>query len=471
MPHQLFAQRTIGGMHINAGLPCQDYSLCETGHDRQWLIFSVADGHGSRRHFRSDKGSEIACKEATKIIRDYLLTKDNTGLPDPEDIINLKNEILNGWRAGVREDAENHPWTPDELKEQETLLSIEKYEALLNGESTLIPYGSTLLIGWKTSEYWCVMQLGDGGFAKVLQDGQYFWPMPKSKINEGSLTASLCMKDPLPEFRHCMGTDNPLALLIYSDGIEKAFPEQSEELSNFLYRVLKIVCSGMAGYEEGIQYGIRRLAQNGRVRDDVSIAGIVDTDQENHDPVRTVEQTDLLQQKLDMALSECEAAIQYNLDRLNHLAMKDGEEHDRIVQIAEIIATKCKQKQQIIDEMKQLQGEVSTEETDHESIGETEKNDSPISDFDETSIDEPASDKVNMSGQTESTDVSDESPIPETKEETEEMNLLSELEEDSIEAEEQQTTDETEPGLFDGDELSERRDKSIGRIKLLFNRK
>ena len=356
MAYVTFAERTTGESHIRVGRPCQDYCLCINDEINNAVIFAVADGHGSRKHFRSEVGSRFACEIAVQLVTAFI--KDHPDeIPDAEMVDDLKASIVDAWKRKVIDDANNNIWTIEELEEQEALLSNEQYNMLLNGKGLLVPYGSTLIVGFYTSAYYCGMQLGDGGFVQVMQDGSYIWPIPESKLNVGSYTASLCMQNPLPEFRHYISEDQPFALLAYSDGIEKAFPPHSVELAEYLYRILQVARSKKINFRDGIRFGIEKLALNGSVRDDVSIAGIVDLEHDNPNPRMTEEQKNQLEEKIDCLLKECEDTIAYYEDKLKQLDREASSIAKSIEEIHSIIQGKKEQFEELLNQKDELSRE------------------------------------------------------------------------------------------------------------------
>src|SRR4051812_12483957 len=62
-----------GATHERAGIPNQDAIrwLPESGSGCP-LILAVADGHGSRRSFRSETGARLAVETAAQVISDFL---------------------------------------------------------------------------------------------------------------------------------------------------------------------------------------------------------------------------------------------------------------------------------------------------------------------------------------------------------------------------------------------------------------
>ena len=366
----LFAERTPGGSHIQAGLPCQDYSLCSLSEVNDTAVFAVADGHGSRKHFRSDRGSRFACEVAIQQVESFLAQNDPSAIPDDDTLLSLKRSIIQAWRSRVIDDVSTDIWTIEELDEQRSLLSEERYNLLLNGESSLIPYGSTIVIGFRTAFYWCGMQLGDGGFVKVIQDGSYIWPIPESDMSIGNYTSSLCMKDPLPEFRHYVGTDSPVALIVYSEGIEISFPAHSMELASYLHRILCVVFSRDPNFKKGIQFGIQRIATSGRIRYDVSIAGIADLSLSNPEPQITEEQKGAIKARLDLLLQECENTIVYYQQRIKELENDYGDMSSLIGEIRAVLQEKEEQRQVLMNEIDRLENNETPGTREQEDVSE-----------------------------------------------------------------------------------------------------
>ena len=85
-----FSHSVMGASHEKTGLVCQDssaFKICDN-----YAVAVVADGHGSKKHFRSDVGSKAAVEVSIEAIEkfcenidefeakfkedpDYLLTK------------------------------------------------------------------------------------------------------------------------------------------------------------------------------------------------------------------------------------------------------------------------------------------------------------------------------------------------------------------------------------------------------------
>lgn len=322
-----------GGMHISSDLPCQDACACREG-EGYWIA-AAADGHGSRKHFRSQTGSELACMVACDCLESFAQSIAPVNLPTEVDVQLLKQDILLRWRQAVEEDAARRKWTSEELLEQEALLEEAEYAALVDERSRWIPYGTTLAVLLVTEDFYLAVQIGDGEVLAISRDGVFSWPMPESKVNQGRFTASLCMEEPMQEFRHCMSRELPAALMVYTDGVEKAFPPHSKTLVEFLYAVYGVARCDDA---EEVRSALNAVAQLSPVKDDATLAGLIDTRVEVPVPrVDEIQRTVELN-RLRARINDCSSALAYNsarLQRINILTPEDAlaaEQMEQIVQ-------------------------------------------------------------------------------------------------------------------------------------------
>lgn len=335
MNYYTFHCSRIGAEHIRIGLPLQDSSVSwQFGQKR---IAIVADGHGSRRHFRSETGSELACRTALEKIRCFLDDYPADPQTMEERLENLELEICLAWRDAVIEDHRIHPWTEDELNEEMRVLTPEQFAELKEGGNVLIPYGSTLCAAFSVDDKWAAIQLGDGGIVHISREGEYTWPMPESRFNSGNKTASLCMKQPMEDFRHCFGCGNPAGILVFSDGIDKTFPEQSHEIVSFLYWVWNNGRRNGDSGSEVLEKVLDSLSEQSRIGDDVSVAGFIDQDLEDIRPKITGKMREREKKMADARVSELKITLDYNRKQLFYLR-ETGGNPESIEKITEIIA-------------------------------------------------------------------------------------------------------------------------------------
>lgn len=309
-----FGVSSRGGTHIRYGMPCQDASLCRNG--KGYWIATAADGHGSRRHFRSQKGAVLACQAACDCIERFTQALAPDHMPSEIDVQLLKQNILHTWRKSVEEDAARHIWSIEELLEQNVLLSEAEYAALVHEGSVWIPYGSTLAALLVTRDFWLALQIGDGDVMTISRDGVFAWPMPESKINHGCYTASLCMANPMPEFRHCTGRKLPAVLLAYTDGVEKAFASKGKTLVEFLYAIWHVAHQGN---EAEVRAAMTVLAQQGPVKDDATLVGLIDTAVDIPFPKLDELQRNEELQRIRAQIMEYTSTMAYNSVRLQQM--------------------------------------------------------------------------------------------------------------------------------------------------------
>ena len=108
-----FCHTVIGASHIKSGTVCQDSSVFRAYEN--YGIAVVADGHGSKKHFRSDKGSEMAVKAALDAVEEFYKNPEafeESFLNDPDNIIKkIEKNIISRWNRLVIHHYTHHPYT------------------------------------------------------------------------------------------------------------------------------------------------------------------------------------------------------------------------------------------------------------------------------------------------------------------------------------------------------------------------
>ena len=346
-----FHMSRIGASHERYGLPCQDVSDA-WGND-VLSVAVVADGHGSRRHFRSGEGARLACEVLRNQVTELPECVEAAGME--EMLCRLKQSLCTQWRDAVREHAVRNPWTEAELAGVQQVLTEAQFQRLMDGTDDLIPYGSTLCAVFAWENMWAAIQLGDGGMAMVDSEGLYTWPMPESLVNEGNRTASLCMADPMVDFRHCFGTGRPAGLFVYTDGIEKTLPPQSPELASLLNWMLKNTHTASPAREQNLTRTLDMLTSRSLSGDDVSAAGLADPAQEVHDVQISPEAQQRAFVRLRARLEEIEVTLEYNRQKLE-ASRPDHEGYDTgtVRQLETIVMRKEQEKKQLLELMEPI---------------------------------------------------------------------------------------------------------------------
>lgn len=262
----------IGLSHINNHMECEDYSL--SFGDDNLSVAVICDGHGDKNCFRSALGAKIGCEIAVKKARQFqqYLSKDLGCENTDFDILlhELEEDIVNLWRQSVLSDAQENPFTEEEL----TPLSANVQEIYRNHQRMEKAYGCTLILAVIMQDYWYALQIGDGKCVALYDDGVYVESIPADEENcVGNRSTSICGSHALEDFRHYWSQIKPLAVYVSSDGIEESFDEKG--LFNFYYSITHWVQNdGKEMAERQIEDLLPKISEGGS-GDDVSIAGIV----------------------------------------------------------------------------------------------------------------------------------------------------------------------------------------------------
>jgi len=218
LPWQVHAASAIGAGHVKDGRPNQDavgWKLATRPDGATVLVIAVADGHGDSRHFRSERGAEMAVSAGISAVLAWSaqisaapavvqLSAQRTLVPD----------IVARWDASVAADLARDPFT-----DAERALHADP------AQPREIAYGSTLLLATLTADYAVFAQIGDGNIVAVLPEGGFLSPVQEDSTLDGWRTTSLCQADAAAAFR--VGViqlaASPLfAVLVATDGFGNA---------------------------------------------------------------------------------------------------------------------------------------------------------------------------------------------------------------------------------------------------------
>ncbi|GHU77075.1 hypothetical protein FACS189461_5280 [Spirochaetia bacterium] len=318
--YKAFSATLTGISHSKHGKECQDYSY---HHDNENMsIAVVADGHGSKDHFRSAKGAEFAVSCAYDGIVEFIDTLNNWEIPQKEEgsgllqkihqlskhsssektkteqkiptkeesnemLRALVNHIIMEWHGKVEDDYTKNPFQSKELENVE-----ERYrKRYAEGEKLPHAYGTTLIAVAVTPDYWFGIHIGDGRFTALYKDGSFDQPVPWDETCFLNVTTSICDDDAAETARiyYCAKTekDLPLAVFLCSDGVDDNFAqdddsstnENAKDLFSKVYREI-LLCFAEDGFESTCKQ-IEDLAHSFATKgkgDDTSIAGLIDMD-------------------------------------------------------------------------------------------------------------------------------------------------------------------------------------------------
>ena len=136
-----FSHSVMGASHEKTNLVCQDSSAFKVGD--HYAVAVVADGHGSKKHFRSHLGSKFAVEATIEAIDRFYEDREalEANLPTNHKLIikNIEKQIISNWNMKVEKHLAENPVTDEEKSK----FTPEEFEAI-PPESY---YGSTLVAG------------------------------------------------------------------------------------------------------------------------------------------------------------------------------------------------------------------------------------------------------------------------------------------------------------------------------------
>jgi Serine/threonine protein phosphatase len=232
-PWQVIGESARGSSHVRKGTVNQDaYDWRpEDGSDLP-LVLAVADGHGSSRYVRSDRGAQFAVQTATSVIREWLQGTDPHDLAQTKATAadRLPAAIERLWKDRVEAHLKANP-----LSEQEIALvpaGLADPEALQQHPERWTLYGSTLLATAVTEEFVLFLQIGDGDILVVSPDGEASHALPPQEELIGNYTTSLCLPDARRHFLVRMQRleDPPAMILLSTDGYANSFSDEASFL-------------------------------------------------------------------------------------------------------------------------------------------------------------------------------------------------------------------------------------------------
>lgn len=181
-----FSHSVMGASHQKRNIVCQDSSSFKVGDG--FAVAVVADGHGSKKHFRSNIGSQAAVEATIETIETFYADPDafdkNFKERHRSIVKQIEKMIIMRWNEKVLAHLDANPITPDELSK----FSPEEFEEIPH-ESY---YGTTLVAAVAARGYTFGFQIGDGSLVAVFEDGETSMIMDYEESNPANITSSMC---------------------------------------------------------------------------------------------------------------------------------------------------------------------------------------------------------------------------------------------------------------------------------------
>lgn len=266
-----------GAYHEHSGLGNQDaVRLGNAFGGDNVLVVAVADGHGSTRSFRSERGSALAAECALHELR---CMARRLGPDAP--LSRVRNwaktrwprTLIAAWRAAVRADIAAHPFTQLEFAafpEKPPVLTPDEDLPVI----AYLAYGATLVTLAITPRYILYSQLGDGDILVVRSDGTVERPLPRQHEYQANQTISLCSYDATTAFQIRVDPARgamPAVVLLSTDGYANCFSHDEDFFKVGADFLNYLRTEGVAFVGEKLEEWLRQSSRDGS-GDDITVA-------------------------------------------------------------------------------------------------------------------------------------------------------------------------------------------------------
>ncbi|MCI6499721.1 PP2C family serine/threonine-protein phosphatase [Lachnospiraceae bacterium HCP1S3_C3] len=227
MGRYVFGKSVKGATHEKNGLPLQDNCKIEEISDKITII-AVADGHGSSKCPRSDRGSLIAVNTFCTVMKNYLLNygREKDGLTNLVTFLNREGDmrfaqdICEEWQTRVKKSF---------YKDKDN--SLVDSEGKINWKKVYSLYGTTLLGMLITDTFVFSFQIGDGDINYITSDEISTLVEPEKFL--GTETHSLSKTDAWRKSvasvrRKNESDDAPYLYMLSTDGFSNSFVNEDE---------------------------------------------------------------------------------------------------------------------------------------------------------------------------------------------------------------------------------------------------
>lgn len=280
-----FSNSVVGASHTQTGLVCQDSSahfVCEN-----YAVAVVADGHGSKKHFRSNMGSKFAVEATLDTIANFYEdpAEFEANFPANHKFIlkKIEKQIIANWNLKVSEHLKNEPVT---AKEREAFTDEEFSE--IAPESY---YGTTLIAAVMGKGFTFGLQIGDGSLVAVMEDGAAIMPMEYEESAPANITASLCNAGAARMFNgfYLENDRRPLAMFASTDGLYTSFGSEYDFLD--YHTIITAQLAASTEFEGAVIKNLVKRSHFG-TQDDISLSCVYNSE-------RSAELKDVLNKKVE----------------------------------------------------------------------------------------------------------------------------------------------------------------------------
>ena len=265
-----FSHSVMGASHEKTGLVCQDSSAYKVAEN--YAVAVVADGHGSKKHFRSHIGSKYAVEATIEAIdrfyEDAAEFEANFPIYHKMILRNMEKQIISNWNNKVTKHLMENPVT-DEEKSKFTDEEFEKIQP----ESY---YGSTLICAVAGKNFTFGVQIGDGTLVALFDDGKAVMPMEYNESAPANVTASICNSNAASMFSSFY-TDKKriIAMFASTDGLYTSFGSEYDFLD--YHTIITSQLINIEAFNHSIVNNLTKRSRFG-TEDDISLSCVFDSE-------------------------------------------------------------------------------------------------------------------------------------------------------------------------------------------------
>lgn len=313
-----FNQTVKGVSHQKKGIVCQDFS----GYFESEIygIAVVADGHGSKKHFRSDVGSKLAVKVVLNTISEFYKDIDEfetSFTENPKKVIRkIQKHIISHWNKEIFSYHEKNPVTEDE----KSPFTEEQFNAI----KTESIYGTTLIVAVMGKKFSFGIQIGDGSFVIVNKDAEVEMPIIDDESCPANLTASMCNRNAIDMFNSFYTFENPMAIFVSTDGLYTSFGSQ-EDFEDYHTIITGLLDDDMDNFNEIIIKNLTKRTHHG-TQDDISLAGVFEKGNIKENLELIMEQIQRNKQLSEMRKAEHKAKIEKQKAKIAMMQERQNQE-------------------------------------------------------------------------------------------------------------------------------------------------
>ncbi len=263
-----FSYSVTGASHVVKNTVCQDSSSHFAAED--FSVAVVADGHGSKKHFRSNIGSQLAVESTLTVIKRFYADPEEFNKQFPQNhkriLKNIEKQIISEWNSKINEHFNAHPitefeksqFTPEEFQE----IPVESF------------YGTTLVAAVMSKDFTFGFQIGDGSLIAVFEDGFTSMLIDYEESNPANITASMCNSNALSMFNSYYIDNKKIgAVFVSTDGLYTSF---GSDLEFFNYHtIIADQLSESDAFVDTVNKNIQKRTNYG-TQDDISLSCVYD---------------------------------------------------------------------------------------------------------------------------------------------------------------------------------------------------